>query len=109
ILKVKKDQKILFKIPEASQDTFEAKVHLVGNAINDNNRIISIYGHITDKMQTNFIVGMFVEATVISKATNHFALPNEALAKVGNDYFVLALIDKTDDSYEFEKIKLEII
>src|SRR5690606_15461990 len=51
ILKVKKDQKIRFKIPEASQDTFEAKVHLVGNAINDKNRIINIYGQIMDETQ----------------------------------------------------------
>src|SRR5690606_33040955 len=104
-----KDQKILFKIPEASQDTFEAKVHLVGNAINDKNRIINIYGHIMDETQTNFIVGMFVEASITNKSTNHFALPNEAIAQINNDYFVLALTNKTNDSYQFEKIKLEIL
>src|SRR5690606_21901768 len=108
ILKVKKEQKILFKIPEASQDTFEAKVHLVGNALNDNNRTIPIYGHILDQAQTNFIVGMFVEAAVIHQSTAHYALPNEAITKIDNDYFALALTNRFDDAYQFEKIKLNI-
>jgi membrane fusion protein, heavy metal efflux system len=108
ILKVKKDQKILFKIPEASKDTFEAKVHLVGTVIDEKSRIVNVHGHIIDETQANFIVGMFVEATIINNATNYLALPNDAIAEIDGDYFVLALTNKTNDSFYFEKIKLDI-
>ncbi|WP_100614006.1 efflux RND transporter periplasmic adaptor subunit [Confluentibacter citreus] len=108
ILKVKKDQKILFKIPEASQDTFEATVHLVGTVIDEKNRIVNVHGHIKDETKTHFIVGMFVEATIINQATSYFALPNDAIAKVDSDYFILALTNKTNDGFHFEKIKLDI-
>lgn len=108
ILSVKKDQKILFKIPEASQNTFEAKVYLVGTVIDEKNRIVNVHGHIIDETQTNFIVGMFVEANIINNATNYLALPNDAIAEVDGDYFVLALTNKTNDSFYFEKIKLDI-
>lgn len=108
ILKVKKDQKILFTIPEASPDTFEAKVYLVGTVIDETNRIVNVHGHIMDETQTNFIVGMFVEATIINNATNYLAVPNEAIAEVDGNYFILALTNKTNDSYQFEKIKVEI-
>lgn len=108
ILNVKKDQKILFKIPEASQDTFEAKVYLVGTVIDEKNRIVNVHGHITDETQANFIVGMFVEANIINNATSYLALPNDAIAEVDGDYFVLAITNKTNDSLYFEKIKVDI-
>ncbi|PKQ44689.1 efflux RND transporter periplasmic adaptor subunit [Confluentibacter flavum] len=108
ILNVKKDQKILFKIPEASQDTFEAKVYLVGTVIDEKNRIVNVHGHITDENQTNFIVGMFVEATITNNVTDYLALPNDAITEIDNQYFALALTNKTNDNFYFKKIKLDI-
>ena len=107
ILKVKKEQKINFNVPEAINENYLAKVHLVGTSI-DENRIIKVHGHIEDEESTNFIVGMFVEASIITASENRFALPNEAISKIGENHFVLLLESKTEDGFKFKKVKVEV-
>ena len=107
ILKLKKGQKIKFRVPEASNKIYDAEVHLVGTSI-DENRTIKVHAHIEDEKNVNFIVGMFVEADIITDAETHFALPNEAMAKIDNDYFVLVVENKTDSDLTFKKEKIEI-
>ena len=107
ILNIKKGQKINFKIPEASAKTFEAEVHLVGTSIDATNRTVKIHGHIKDEKETNFIVGMFVEAEIVINNTNSFALPNTAVAEIEGDYFALVLESKSSN-YTFIKTKIKV-
>ena len=108
ILNIKKGQKIQFKIPEASKQTFKAEVHLVGTTIDETSRIVQVHGHILNEEQANFIVGMFAEADIITQANTILALPKDAIIEVENENFVLALKEKNGDNYYFEKIKIEI-
>jgi len=108
ILKIKKDQIINFKIPEASEETFQAEVHLVGTTIDEINRTVKVHGHVDDDEDANFIVGMFIEAEIIISKSKSFALPKNAISEIDDDYFVLGLINKNDNTYNFEKIKLNI-
>lgn len=107
ILSIKKDQKIYFKIPEASNKTFEAEVHLVGTTIDETNRTVKVHAHINDEKQANFIVGMFVEADIITSSLNSLALPKNAIIEIEGDYFTLVLNNKTDN-FTFRKVKLDI-
>jgi cobalt-zinc-cadmium efflux system membrane fusion protein len=107
ILNIKKDQKIYFKIPEASDKTFEAEVHLVGTTIDETSRAVKVHAHIDNEKQTNFIVGMFIEAEIITTSKNGLALPKDAVVEIEGDYFALKLNTETDN-YTFEKIKLEV-
>jgi len=108
ILNIKKGQKINFKIPEASNETFKAEVHLVGTTIDKTSRIVKVHGHLNDESKVNFIVGMFVEADIIINAKKSLALPKDAIVTVENDYFVLALREKIRNNYYFEKIKIDV-
>jgi membrane fusion protein, heavy metal efflux system len=107
ILSIKKGQKINFRIPEASSKTFEAEVHLVGTSIDDTNRTVKIHGHIKDEKEVSFIVGMFVEAEIVTNTSNSFALPNAAIAEIEGDYFALVLESKSTN-YRFNKIKINV-
>lgn len=107
ILKVKKDQKINFNVPEATNENYLAKVYLVGTSL-DENRIIKVHGHIEDEESTNFIVGMFVEASIITASENRLSLPNEAFSKMGEHHFVLLLESKTEDGFKFKKVKVDV-
>ena len=107
ILSIKKGQKINFRIPEASSKTFEAEVHLVGTSIDDTNRTVKIHGHIKDEKEVSFIVGMFVEAEIVTNTSNSFALPNAAIAEIEGDYFALVLESKSAN-YRFNKIKINV-
>jgi cobalt-zinc-cadmium efflux system membrane fusion protein len=107
ILKIKKDQKILFKVPEASNKIYDAEVHLVGTSINKD-RTIKIHGHIYEEEKTNFITGMFVEADIICDSKKEISLPKSAIIQSDDSYFTLVLKDKKDDNYLFDKIKLNL-
>jgi cobalt-zinc-cadmium efflux system membrane fusion protein len=107
ILNVKKDQSIKFKVPEASKTIYDAEVHLVGTSI-DEKRTIKVHGHINNENNTNFIVGMFVEADIITAFNKLFAIPIEAVTKIDNNYFALVLEEKNSENYIFNKVKLDV-
>lgn len=108
ILNIKKGQDILFKIPEASNETFEAEVHLVGTTIDENSRIVKVHGHLNDESKADFIVGMFVEADIIINSKNSLALPKDAVIELDDNYFALVLNKQENNNFYFEKIKLDI-
>ena len=107
IMQIKKDQKIEFTIPEASDKTFEAEVHLVGTTIDEQTRRVKVHGHV-DNDKENFIVGMFVDADIIIDSKKGFGLPKEALIEVDNEFFVLILDEENTDEFHFETFKLEL-
>ncbi|SFJ53358.1 efflux RND transporter periplasmic adaptor subunit [Olleya namhaensis] len=107
IMQIKKDQKITFKIPEASDKTFEAEVHLVGTTIDEQTRRVKVHGHV-DNDKEHFIVGMFVDADIIINSIKSIGLPKEAIIEVGNDFYVLILEEAHGDEFLLEKVKLEL-
>jgi cobalt-zinc-cadmium efflux system membrane fusion protein len=107
ILKIKKEQKILFKVPEASDKVHDAEVYLVGTSIS-NDRTIKVHGHIHEEEKTKFITGMFVEADIICDSKKEISLPKSAIIQNENNYFALVLKDKKDNKYQFKKVKLNV-
>ena len=107
IMSIKKGQKIDFKIPEASIETYKAEVHLVGTSI-ESNRTIHVHGHLENESDNYFLVGMFVEAHIITGSISAKALPNEAIVVVDDVAFVLVLDKKEGDSYYFNQMKVDV-
>lgn len=107
IMHIKKGQNIEFKIPEASEKTFEAEVHLVGTTIDETTRRVEVHGHV-DEILANFIVGMFVEANIITDSKSGIGLPNEAIVSINNDSYVLVLEATTSESYQFKKLNVSV-
>ncbi|MCL5129384.1 efflux RND transporter periplasmic adaptor subunit [Algibacter sp. L4_22] len=107
VMAIKKGQKIDFKIPEASSETYKAEVHLVGTSI-ESNRTIHVHGHLENESDNNFLVGMFVEAHIITSSISAKALPNESIIDVDGFSFVLVLDEKDDDIYYFNQIKVDV-
>ncbi|MGB5463560.1 MAG: efflux RND transporter periplasmic adaptor subunit [Aureibaculum sp.] len=108
VLKVKKGQRIIFTIPEASDEVFEAEVHLVGTAVNESDRTIKVHGHIKNDENTNFVTGMFVEAKIIASSKKSLALPKDATAESNGHFYALKLEDIKNDVYYFKKIILVV-
>ncbi|MDX1766519.1 MAG: efflux RND transporter periplasmic adaptor subunit [Arenibacter troitsensis] len=102
IMKVKKGQKIRFKISEASQEYYEAEVYLVGTSIDSDSRTVKVHGHLHDDENHNFAVGMFVEAAIITSNKRINALPNESIVNQDNNQYVLSLISEGNEGYIFE-------
>ncbi|WP_347173642.1 efflux RND transporter periplasmic adaptor subunit [Polaribacter uvawellassae] len=102
ILKIKKEQKINFKIPEASSSIYKAEVHLIGTAIEEN-RTIKVHAHLEDESKANFLTGMFVNAEIITDTSLEKALPSEAIVLVDEVSYVLVLDKIKDDTYYFKQ------
>lgn len=107
IMKIKKGQEIDFKIPEASQETYKADVLLVGTSI-EKNRTIKVHGHLKDESSHNFLVGMFVEAQIITDSAFAKALPSEAIVIEDDIAYVLLLDNEEKDTYSFTQVEVEI-
>lgn len=104
ILKVKKGQKIQFTIPEASNETYMAEVHLVGASIDDAKRTIKVHGHLENEDDTGFLPGMFVNAMIMTDTKNALSLPDEAIIESEGSSYVLKLISQNAEGYTFEKV-----
>jgi len=107
ILKVKKGQQINFRVPEASNDTFKAEVHLVGTSVDETNRTIKVHGHIDDNETNSFVMGMFIDADILTDTKIGKALPKEAITEIDGDFFVMVLEETTKEGISFGKVKLE--
>lgn len=103
ILKVKKGQKIQFMIPEASEETYSAEVYLVGTSIEDAKRTIKVHGHL-EKEDTDFLPGMFVDAKIMTDTATALSLPEEAVIDSEGSSYVLKLVSKSSDNYQFERV-----
>lgn len=106
ILKIKEGQKVIFRIPESSNKSYEGDIHLIGKSIDDD-RVINVHAHIDHDIKHNFIVGMFVESDIIIEDKTSKALPENAFVDVNDKNYVLVLKSKDNDNYSF--IKEEII
>jgi len=104
-MKVKKDQKIDFKIPEATSDTYKAEVHLVGTSI-ESNRIIKVHWHLENDANHNFLTGIFVEANIITDSHVAKALPSESIIVIDDISYVLVLDKKEGDMYYCKQEKV---
>jgi cobalt-zinc-cadmium efflux system membrane fusion protein len=108
ILKIKEGQKIVFNIPEALEDTFEAEVHLVGTSIDTKNRTVKVHGHLEDDKNHNFALGMFVDAQIITESSQALALPNDAIITLDDKYYVLLINSKEEAWYVFNQKEVTI-
>lgn len=100
IMQLKKGQDIKFSIPEASTDIYDAEVHLIGSII-ENNRTVNIHGHLKDESRANFLVGMFVEADIITSSFSKDALPENTFVDIDGIINTLQLDTVDEKGYYF--------
>jgi len=107
IVKIKKGQPIVFKLPEVSDKNYKAEVHLVGVTIDKANRTVEIHGHPEDESIKNLAVGMFVEATIITATNKKIAIPTEAIVQEGDEKHILQMIGKENGNYKFKELTIK--
>jgi len=108
VLNIKEGQKIVFKIPEAVEDSFEAEVHLVGTSIDTKNRTVKVHGHLEDDNNHNFAVGMFVNAQIITETSEELALPSDAVINIDDHHYVLLKSADENENYEFTQREVTV-
>ena len=107
VLSIKEGQIIEFQTPENSERIYKAEVHLIGKSIDQENRTVRVHGHLEDKEEP-FLVGMYVEAEIITYTAEKLALPLEAVLEEDDKYYILILNEQTNHGYTFEKEMVHI-
>jgi cobalt-zinc-cadmium efflux system membrane fusion protein len=102
ILKIKKGQTIQFRIPNTGSEVYSGKVFLKSKAVNSKNRSILVYGNL-DLQNPEFITGMYVEASILTRKSVAPSLPAKAVVESDDKSFILVLKFENQDQYIFEK------
>jgi len=102
IMQIKKEQEIVFSIPEATSKKFKAKVHLVGTALEEN-RTIKVHGHLNDEDHKHFLTGMFINASITTASVAKMALPTDAIVDIDGRSYVLILDQKDATGFHFHQ------
>lgn len=106
IMKIKKGQPIRFQIPEASEDTFDGEVYLIGTSIGES-RTIKVHGHLHEEGKNNFLTGMFVDASIITENNTAKAVRSEAVVEQEGKFYVLKTTATMDTGYTFESLEVQ--
>ena len=106
IMKLKKGQKINFRIPEVSKEGYDAEVYLIGTAIEEN-RTIKVHGHIENESEVNFLTGMYVEADIFTDSDFATAVPETAIVASEDTFIVLVLEEENAEGYYFNRVAVE--
>lgn len=93
---VKVGQSIKIMLQNEPGKVYEGKVHLINRAINAAERTIDIHGDLVNEADAKlFAPGMYIEANILTASEKLLALPQEAVANIENDYFVLVKLSTT--------------
>lgn len=108
ILKVKKGQKIAFRIPEADSEDYSGEVFLVGKTIDEADRTVSVHCHITEENKIPLVIGMYIEAEIFVASHEKFCLPVNALIREESRYYAFINTTSGDNGYTFKKVHVEV-
>ena len=107
VLNLEKGQEIKFKLPENSNKIYKAEVDLIGSAIDEINRTAKVHAHLTEE-NNPFLVGMYVEAEIITNTKTKKALPVESILEEDGKSVVMVLKNKTNNKIVFEKVTVQL-
>lgn len=109
ISKISEGASVVFSLPDMENETFKAKVVLVGKTVDHENRTIRIHCHFEDdSIVKKLIPGMFINANILVDNDVVFAFPSEGVVDVDGESYSLILKEINDDGYIFTKRKLSI-
>ena len=101
--KVKKGQKVWFKVPNQADSVFEGEVFLVGKNLTENKRSINVHVHIHGD-ESQFTVGMYVNASIVLEDHPSPALPVTAVVVDGSNKYVFKKSEDAKGKIVFEKV-----
>jgi cobalt-zinc-cadmium efflux system membrane fusion protein len=105
ILKVQKDQKVIFSVPNMGGKTYTGKVYLVGRNMDDDRRYISVHVHLDDD-SAPCVVGMYVNASIVIDDELVYAIPAQAVMVQGAEEFVFVERNGSGDQKVFQKVRV---
>ncbi|MBR9997361.1 MAG: efflux RND transporter periplasmic adaptor subunit [Cyclobacteriaceae bacterium] len=106
ILKIKKGQQVELGFPQMKDSVILGEVFLVGKELDEDSRSINVHVHITDHRQ--LVVGMYVEARILTHVQEVFVIPNEALILEEKGASIFMVTSQDEDVFRFKKVPVKV-
>jgi len=104
--KIKAGQKIIFNSSGSPDQLYDATLVSIGKTINPESRSIQCIAKINNPASTNFINHSYIEASIITEATEARALPTDAIVKAEGKYFVFVVQKTENQNYFLQKVQV---
>jgi cobalt-zinc-cadmium efflux system membrane fusion protein len=102
ILKIRKGQKVEIRLPQMQDSVIRGEVFLVGKELDEKSRTINVHVHIEEREE--LVVGMYVEARILTSVEEVYVIPNEALMVEERGSSIFIVTSKSGDVVRFKKI-----
>ncbi|MEQ8909653.1 MAG: efflux RND transporter periplasmic adaptor subunit [Vicingaceae bacterium] len=109
ILKVKKHQEIIFRLPELSAQKRRGEVHLIGNLLEKEKRSVKVHGHLDGVDSLHLAVGMFVEAEIVVGEESYQSVPSEAVYEIEGKTYLLVKLEEKEGKLLFDRYAIDVI
>lgn len=108
VYKISEGQKVVFNDPKFGGEV-SGKVFLIGKNFEGENKTVNIHVHLDDeKAESRILPGMFVNAKIFTGNRDATTLPESAIIKNGNNYYLYVLKTESANEVVFQKITVQI-
>lgn len=104
VYKVKKGQKVNFTVQSIPDTELTAEIYSVSKTFEDNPKAVHVHAEIENK-KGNLIPGMYIQGKIQVDNTETNALPESAIIKEGDKYYVFS-VEKENNDWSFKPIEV---
>lgn len=104
VYKVQKGQKVNFTVQSIPDTELTAEIYSVSKTFEDNPKAVHVHAEIENK-KGNLIPGMYIQGKIQVDNTQTKALPESAVIKEGERYYVFS-VEKENDDWSFKPIEV---
>ena len=98
LFRIKKGQRITYRLPTQGTKSYEGEVHLIGKEFDQENRTVNIHGHLEGE-HPEFVRGLYAEAQIWLNARTVPALPESAIVSEEGQAYIFVEVPE-DESHE---------
>ncbi|WP_178984897.1 efflux RND transporter periplasmic adaptor subunit [Winogradskyella helgolandensis] len=104
VYKVQKGQKVNFTVQSIPDAELTAEIYAVSKTFEDNPKAVHVHAEIENK-KGNLIPGMYIQGKIQVDNTQTKALPESAVIKEGDRYYVFS-VEKENNDWSFKPIEV---
>ena len=104
VYKVKKGQKVTFNVQTMQDEELIAEIYSVSKTFEDNPKAVHVHAEIENKKGI-LIPGMYIQGKIQTENTKTMALPESAIVKEGDKFFVFSA-EKENDGWSFKPLEV---
>ncbi|MCU0325738.1 MAG: efflux RND transporter periplasmic adaptor subunit [Spirosomaceae bacterium] len=106
--KISEGQKVIFNDPKLGGEV-SGKVFLIGKSFEGETKAVNIHVHLdNEKVESRILPGMFINAKILTGNRPATTLPESAIIKKGNSYYLYILESESSKEYIFKKVNVQI-